>query len=1609
MDCKKIALLFVLLLSLLPQGRTQTCNQPNAQYEFPQGLTQFCEGAVVEIDNRCDEENPIVCIDFMVLDWGDGTIDTFPDFDNKIHIYDISDSPACKAEQPPSYGIKLSVVYKNGQSNCIVKFISIFPKPVASFSAGSPNCVSSDPICMDKNACWDSLWNWQIRPLAGGQITTYTEEEPCHSFDAVGTYEIRLIASNICPVDNELQSDTATQLVQVIEEAKAEALVTDGSAAMEADTFIVCLNQGGNIALDGSTNSTNESIYLWEALTSTRNYDWIVDPPSQSNPTVDTPSIVFFQEGIFSVVLTVDNDCEIPDRDTLFFRVIDPEAVALQPQEDACISLDYTPSPPPEPGIAYEINGMLTSSFPVTLGPGQYIVTATLDQSFCGSFLLRDTFVVLQEDTAQIFQADTTICVLDGPFSLLSEPDFGEWRINGALFSGILDPQTAEDGINIITYGNEPCIKTDTIRINIINPDIDMPPPTEVCLDDTDVQFQASPPGGFWFGTAIDSSGRFDPALAGVGRHVLYYRYEDASFRSCADLDSFEVTVTQLFVDFLVDTCENTTVFFDTIRTSSFDLITWDFGDGNTSNQVQASHSYNSVGSYDVSVRIERGACVADTTRTISIESPAQAAFDLDFDPSRCAPLSVGILNGSTGSNLRYRWELNGQLFSTDPNPAPLLLEAFERDSLFDIRLYLRNDCTEDVASQSILVRPQPLARFGSDKDTYCSGDTIPLSNNARGNPDAYAWLLDGVLISTDSVPPIISHQTSVVDTIEICLLVSNDCGMDTTCINVEVLPTDVDALFNLDPLIVCLGDGIFLTNLSTNGAPVWYDLGDGTQTAALNPTHVYADTGTYLIRQQAFGCGFDVYEQSVQVVLSPTASFRNPAFACPGELLRFENQSSADVVEFRWDFGDSLALSALSSLSSPSFTFHRPGSYEVCLTVFSNGDCSDTDCQMVQVFDPPQSQFLFTDSLCLGDPVSFEDVSRGNGLSCFYDFGDGNLSDDCLTQHVYGAAGTYVVTQIVTDGNGCRDTSLQSLVVRDLPQVAFRFEVLQACDPAEVAFFNDSQDASSFLWDFGDGATSAQTNPVHEYLQGGKYVVRLLAGREGICFQERVDTVVIFEQPTADFQFSPNNLCAGDSSLFQSNARGDIVGYEWDFGDGLFSFDPNPSHLYQEADTFQVRLIVRTADGCADTSQQSLIVHPAIDAVLATDSLLCFGDNDGRINLNILAGTAPFSFEWSNGVRTEDVAGLEAGLYSVLINDANACQQELSIQIEQPDSIRIQQLDYQQVDCFGESTGSLEVVADGGRSPYQYEWSNGSDEPLQMELAAGLYVLTVTDGAGCSSVRPFVMAENLQLQPIARVEDISCFGQNDGFLFIDSIRGGVPLYNARLTGPFDTTSLSDRIGFTFSNLRPGLYQLTLSDGLQCQQQYEYRINEPDSIYVSIQNAFPDTIDLGTSYDIITDYNGSNPSFDWQPPDRLSDPTDPEPTATPFRSTTYVINMMDEFGCTASDTLRIPVRMDKNIFIPSGFTPDQNGTNDKFFIRSENPAVQEIQSMQIFNRWGGLVFENTNFLPDREEEGWNGMYKGKLAQQDKYTYVVKVRYIDGSVQAFQGLIQLLLP
>lgn len=1541
-------------------------------------------------------------IDRFEINWGDGTMVTVvpgsANPPNQLHTYDLSDFFGTCDYINDDFVVRLDAFLDDGTSTNNAFFPAFKNPPQAIIENNVSVACVGEEVCFSDNSCPTEnleLVSWDFGDGTGSNT------ESCHTYDTPGTYITTLTVQNDCGMD------TARDTVVVIAPATAGANILDGFEPGSIDLYQVCLSNGSaTLTLEGAEDSSGETSYNWQILEGTLgvNYQWLFSNPDPPNlPIQPEQQVQFFLPGSYTIVLSTNNACDVPATDTLQV-VVEGGELSMEPQEDGCVSLDYTPSPLLTDNVLYTINGMAVNSFPQSLGPGTYIVELSGASNICQNGSLQDTFLVLNQEVANIQTPDTTVCSLDGPFSFAATPANGEWTINGTPFSGTLEPTAYPAGTYTISYGNEPCITSDQSQFAIVTADIVMPPDLELCVDDSPTTFLADPPNGLWSGVGVTPNGEFDPAI-GPGMYTLYYSVDNSALPSCSNQDSFVVTVSQLVVDFQVDNCDGNSLCFSlTPGSSNFSSISWDFAGTGSSSQSTPCHTFPSAGSYEVTVTITSGNCMVSATQMVSIEPPPVANFTLSFDPALCSPLELSIANNSSSGNITYEWYLNNNLFSQAANPGNLLLEAIGTAETYEIQLIVSNDCASDSQTEIITVQPQPLSQFGIDQNQYCSGDTILISNVSVGNPDTYAWYLNDELISTDSLEPVISYLTEVVDTIQICLLTANSCGTDTLCTVVEILPTDVTAFFNTDPVVVCAGDSVRFQNFSTLGVPVFYEFGDGNSTSNPNPTYVYDFPGQYVVTQQAFGCGFDSFQKTITVVEPPIADWDGPVLGCPGDTMQFDNTSEGSMM-YSWDFGDG---SSGSEEASPQHSFSTPGQYEVCLTVTqtSVGNCTAVRCRTVQISIPPVAGFAYADSLCLGQTISFSNEAVGNELTCDYFFGDGNISGECEPEHTYGAAGAYFISQIVTDNLGCSDTIIQPIFVRSLPVPAFSFSATDGCFPDTIIFTNESLLADSYHWDFGDGTTSTNTSPNHFYESPGTYTVRLTALIDGLCMAEASQEVNIAAAPIASILLPSDPTCAGTSLEFENNSSGPYVMQQWDFGDGFVSFEDQPSHTYLMPGTYEVSLLVETANGeCVDSTVSSVTVFPAIQASATVGQVSCSGGSDGFIDINPMGGTLPFSYTWSNSSETEDQSNLGAGTYELIISDSNACLWDTTFVLTEPDPI-VAAVDIDGTTCFGGADGQLMLEdISGGVAPYTWTWSGGGVDSLLAPLPAGNYELQIRDDLGCEANYVFELPQPLEVFIQDSLYQISCYGAHDGIIEILASGGGTGPYDVYLRGPdYEAGGVSTS---RFDSLGPGLYELEVADALGCTVWYDREIIEPAPTALNIEQ---DSIalTLGESVTLLTFYNSNNPTFSWSIIDDLSCQNCPEPTILPTDDRVYILTMVDQNGCIDQDTVVIDLTINRDVYIPNAFTPNGDGRNDIFLIRTEFPlAMESILSFEVYDRWGGMLFQTLGASPNNRQQGWNGSVDGNKAAPGVYVYQAKVRFVDGVEETLAGEVLLI--
>ncbi|MEY3412937.1 MAG: hypothetical protein RIQ70_1626, partial [Bacteroidota bacterium] len=209
------------------------------------------------------------------------------------------------------------------------------------------------------------------------------------------------------------------------------------------------------------------------------------------------------------------------------------------------------------------------------------------------------------------------------------------------------------------------------------------------------------------------------------------------------------------------------------------------------------------------------------------------------------------------------------------------------------------------------------------------------------------------------------------------------------------------------------------------------------------------------------------------------------------------------------------------------------------------------------------------------------------------------------------------------------------------------------------------------------------------------------------------------------------------------------------------------------------------------------------ISATTTQTNVLCFGNATGSIDLTVSGGTAPYSSSWDNGSVTEDLSGLVAGTYGVIITDANGCSTSTSVTLTQPASGITATISNQvNVSCNGLSDGSLVINPSGGSGGYLIS-------PSQNNLSAGNYVYTITDQSGCSSTLPVIITEPASL--VAQLNNT-----------VITTSGGTSVVTVTATG--GTTPYIGTGSFT---VLAGMYNYTVTDANGCTDQITVTITEP--------------------------------------------------------------------------------------------------------------------------------------------------------------------------------------
>jgi uncharacterized repeat protein (TIGR01451 family) len=524
----------------------------------------------------------------------------------------------------------------------------------------------------------------------------------------------------------------------------------------------------------------------------------------------------------------------------------------------------------------------------------------------------------------------------------------------------------------------------------------------------------------------------------------------------------------------------------------------WDYGDGITSTTAALTHThlYTSPGLYQVSLTAVNayGSHTQTYTGYIGVYEAPVASFD--GSPTQgVAPLQVSFNNSSINATT-YQWDFGNGQTATTANPTVWYNAA----GVYTITLTAANPVASDAMTRSayIVVHAPPNASFTGTPRLGFTPLAVTFTNLSE-MADSYLWEYgDGATSTTAAYSHSHVYDEPGIYTVRLTAYNAYGEGVFTRNHYIAVYdPPEPD--FTASPTAGVEPLTVQFANNSQNANSYFWLFGDGQSSTAVSPSHTYQTGGVYTVTLYAMNPAGSVALTRAGYIT--VAHLPQPGFAAAPQsglltaTVTFTNTSLyADT--FVWDYGD--GGSSDTPEMAHDYTYTAPGVYTVTLTaVNDHGAISYTETEYITVHDIPQADFTAVPLLGPAPlSVSFTNQSQ-HAESYFWTFGDGATSIEESPTHLYAAAGLYTVT--LTAYNPYADhtlTQTELIMVYDGPEAAFSALPRIGEAPLVVTFTNQSEQANSFVWNYGDGQSGATSDPLHThiYTTPGVYTVTLTA-----------------------------------------------------------------------------------------------------------------------------------------------------------------------------------------------------------------------------------------------------------------------------------------------------------------------------------------------------------------------------------------------------------------------------------------------------------------------------------------------------------------------------------
>jgi gliding motility-associated-like protein len=886
----------------------------------------------------------------------------------------------------------------------------------------------------------------------------------------------------------------------------------------------------------------------------------------------------------------------------------------------------------------------------------------------------------------------------------------------------------------------------------------------------------------------------------------------------------------------------------------------------------------------------------------------------------------------------------------------------------------------------------------------------------------------------------------------------------------ISCAPTEINVQY-------CVDQTNAIISAPTGFESYLWENGETTSTIEIDPT-LYDSISCFITT--VTGCELTLIT-SLEPTL-PVASF-NYSGVCLGEEFVFANTSTVSdnsPLSYIWNFGDG----STSTLENPTHVYNLPGFYNVTLNITTDNGCNDQISQIVEVISTPVSSFIVSDN-CFGDNTNFINTTipvPGYQITTSWNFGNGVISSNDISPiYTYPSPGAYTV-QLISSIGSCVDVFEQVVNIQSNPVASF---ILQdGCQGSQTQFLNttaipDWAVNNQYLWSFGEfGATSLLESPNYTYSTEGIFDVSLLVVSTNgsiSCESQLTQDVQIYPNPNVSF-ITSGNSCVNTEVTFTNlstiSQTSEIINYIWNFGDGVISNVPNPTHTYNSPGIYNVTLTATSNFGCIRTSQSQITIY-SLPNVSSNSGEICQG------NIFNLSANGAIFYNWSPSNNLNSVVGANVSanpnsttVYTVTGTDINGCS-STSQSIVSVNSLPNIVVNSPTI-CQGEL---VQLNAIGANS---YTWfpninlSNNNQNSVICDSENSIqYTVTGTDINGCVNTA----VSNVTVVPLPIIAVSSgtvCQGESINLnasgansytwspqLYLNTTIGpdvtSTPLQNITytVTGIGDNNCISTAqstvlvnpisdISFNpvgaagcpplvvnFSDFSSGninSWVWTFGDGTFSNEQNPSHVyNNSGNYSVTLQvttndgcissetsnniiNVYPTPSANFTVYPLDTDeYNPNISTFNysiggisyfWDFGDQTySNLFEPEHMYQNSGIYYITLDVYNQYGCVDSASTQIKINPIFTYYIPNAFTPTDDTKNETFFGKGTG---YKTVTMQIFNRWGEKIYEETSLDPS-----WDGKLNGVDCQIDVYVYQFYVTDIFNETHLYRGRVSLI--